>query len=148
MDETDNGPQDKSGATQTLLKSLASPSIPESHPVDLPPTSRLYKSLLQGGHYNHSTNSVERVPTSSWDTSVFASEFVTVVRREQIVAMCVGNGNGAFVVAELCEALIRGDVATGRKSVKEWFTASDVFKQVEASEGKGKKVLLEKLSLL
>ena len=62
--------------------------------------------------------------------------------------MCVGNGNGAFVVAELCEALIRGDVATGRKSVKEWFAVSDVFKQVEASEGKGKNVLLEKLTLL
>jgi len=64
------------------------------------------------------------------------------------VAMCVGNGNGAFLVAELCEALIRGEVAAARKSVKGWFADSDVLKQVEASEGKGKKVLLEKLSLL
>ena len=62
--------------------------------------------------------------------------------------LTIAYRNGAFIVAELCEALIRGDVVTGRKSVKEWFAASDVFKQVEASEGKGKKVLLEKLSLL
>ena len=62
--------------------------------------------------------------------------------------MCVGNGNGAFLVAELCEALIRGEVDTARKSVKGWFAAPPVFKQIEESEAKGKKVLLEKLSLL
>jgi pumilio family protein 6 len=122
--------------------------MPEPHPIDLPPTSRLYKSLLQGGHYNHNTNSVERVPASSWDTSVFASEFVRLVGCEQTVGMCVGNGNGAFLVAELCEALIRGEVTIARESVKGWFAAPDVFKQVEESEAKGKKVLLEKLDIL
>ncbi|KAF8965483.1 armadillo-type protein [Flammula alnicola] len=142
------GEGDKSGAVQMLLKTLASPSIPDPHPIDLPPTSRLYKSLLQGGHYNHTTNTIERVPTTSWDSSVFADQFVRVVGPEPSVAMCVGNGNGAFLIAELCEALIRGESNYGRQKVKDWFGSPDVVKQIEASEVKGKKVLLEKLELL
>ncbi|KAF8154852.1 armadillo-type protein [Crassisporium funariophilum] len=138
---------DKSGATSTLLKALASPSIPDPHPIDLPPTSRLYKSLLQGGHYNHTTNAIERVPTTSWDPAVFAAQFVNVLGQEATVAMCVGAGNGAFVVAELCEALIRGELKEERGTVKGWF-GPEVVARVEAGEAKGKKVLVEKLALL
>ncbi|KDR73166.1 hypothetical protein GALMADRAFT_251738 [Galerina marginata CBS 339.88] len=136
---------DKAGAVQVLLKTLASPAITVPHPIDLPPTSRMYKSLLQGGHYNHSSNTIERVPAASWDSSSFAEQFLKVVGREPTLAMCLGDG--AFVVAELCEALIRGEAADGRRTLKDWF-GSDVLKQIESSEAKGKKVLLEKLSLL
>ncbi|CAA7263624.1 unnamed protein product [Cyclocybe aegerita] len=138
---------DKADAIQALLKALASPSTTDPHPIDLPPTSRLYKTLLQGGHYNHSTVSVERVPTSLWDSTVFAQEFVKTVGRDQTVGMCRGEGNGAFVVAELCDALLRGEAKEVRKEVKNWF-GKDVVKEIEGSEAKGKKVLLEKLSLL
>ncbi|KAH9475808.1 Pumilio homology domain family member 6 [Psilocybe cubensis] len=141
------GEGDKSEATSTLLKALSSPTIPEPHPIDLPPTSRVYKALLQGGHYNHTTGAVERVPTTSWDSSVFANQFLKIVGREATVSMCQGNGNGAFVVAELCEALIRAEASDGRRTLKAWFT-DELVKEIEASEAKGKKVLLEKLALL
>ncbi|KAJ3513616.1 hypothetical protein NLJ89_g2848 [Agrocybe chaxingu] len=135
---------DKADAIQTLLKALASPSTTDPHPIDLPPTSRLYKTLLQGGHYNHSTASVERVPASLWDSTAFAQEFVKTVGREQTVGMCKGEGNGAFVVAELCDALLRGETEDARKEVKGWFD-KDVAGEIEGGDAKGKKVFLEKL---
>ena len=137
------GVLDKTAATTTLLKALASPSIPDPHPIDLPPTSRLYKSLLQGGHYNHTTNSIERVS----DAAAFASQFVNIVGKDATVSMCVGDGNGAFVVAELCEALVRGDLVEERMQVKGWF-GEKVIEEIDAGQAKGKRVLLEKIALL
>ena len=122
---------------------LLTPSDP--HPIDLPPTSRLYKSLLQGGHYNHTTNSVERASDAT--ASTFASHFVQIVGKDATVAMCVGDGNGAFVVAELCEALIRGDLTEEKGIVKEWFSEK-VVQEIEAGQAKGKRLLLDKLALL
>lgn len=138
---------DKSSVTKSLLNVLASPSTPDPHLIDLPPTSRLYKALLQGGHYNHTTSAVERVPEAQWDSSAFADAFVRGVGREPTVAMCTGNGNGAFLVAELCEALLRGEQPYARGKVKEWFDP-EVVGELEKSEIKGKNVLLEKLPLL
>ena len=134
---------DKCAATTALLKALASPSIQDPHPIDLPPTSRLYKSLLQGGHYNHTTKSIERVS----DTAAFASQFVNIIGKDATVAMCVGDGNGAFVVAELCEALIRGELIEEKVKVKGWF-GEKVVQEIEAGQAKGKRVLLEKFALL
>ena len=137
------GVSDKTAATTTLLKALASPSIPDPHPIDLPPTSRLYKTLLQRGHFNHTTNSVECVS----DTVSFASQFVSIVGKDATVTMCVGEGNGAFVVAELCEALVRGELIEEKAEVKRWF-GKKIVKEIEAGQAKGKKVLLEKIALL
>jgi pumilio family protein 6 len=134
---------DKTAATATLLKALSSPSISDPHPIDVPPTSRLYKSLLQGGHYNHTTNAIERVS----DAAAFASQFVNIVGKDATVAMCVGDGNGAFVVAELCEALVRGDLIEEKVEVKGWF-GEKVVQEIEAGQAKGKRVLLEKIALL
>jgi pumilio homology domain family member 6 len=135
-------PLDKTSATTTLLKALASPSIPDPHPIDLPPTPRLYKTLLQGGHYNHATNAIERVS----DAAAFASQFVNIVGKDATVAMCVGDGNGAFVVAELCEALLRGNLMEEKATVKKWFEGR--VAEIEAGQAKGKRVLLEKIALL
>ena len=64
------------------------------------------------------------------------------------MAMCVGDaGNGAFVVAELCEALVRGELAEERVMMKEWF-GENVVQEIEAGQAKGKRVLLEKIALL
>ena len=117
--------------------------MPDPHPIDLPPTSRLYKFLLQGGHYNHTINAIERVS----DTAAFASQFVNIVGKDATVAMCVGDGNGAFVVAELCEALIRGDLLEEKVKVKGWF-GEKLVQEIEAGQAKGKRVLLEKIALL
>jgi pumilio family protein 6 len=134
---------DKTAATATLHKALALPSIPDPHPIDLPPTARLYKTLLQGGHYNHTTNAIERVS----DTAAFASQFVNIVGKDATIAMCVGDGNGAFVVAELCEALMRENLIEEKATVKKWF-GGKVVQEIEAGQAKGKRVLLEKIALL
>ena len=67
---------------------------------------------------------------------------------ERSIGMCIGaEGNGCFVIAELCEALVEGDGGDARKRVRGWF-GENVVKQVEAVEAKGKKVLLEKVKKL
>ena len=63
------------------------------------------------------------------------------------MAMCVGDGNGAFVVAELCEALIRGDLLEEKVKVRGWF-GEKLVQEIEAGQAKGKRVLLEKIALL
>jgi pumilio family protein 6 len=71
-----------------------------------------------------------------------------VVGEDISVRMCVrGDGNGAFVIAELCEALMREpDREDARKKVKGWFATRG--KDVEGSQAKGKKLLSEKIALL
>lgn len=73
-----------------------------------------------------------------------------VVGREGVVGMCTeGEANGAFVVAELCGALIVDDAGDGgeREEIKRWFD-EDVRRALEEGRAKGKKVLLEKIALL
>ena len=101
-----------------------------------------------------------------WDGTTFAVRFANEVGKDGTVGMCVGRGNGAFVVAELVEALNRGlqgevegekgsedgrkkrgDIEEARKTVKGWFGNEEV-EEVERGEAKGKKVLLEKLRTL
>ncbi|KAG6810840.1 hypothetical protein H0H92_010104 [Tricholoma furcatifolium] len=143
---------DKTAVSKALLNVVnasypsADPSLP--HPIDLPHTSRLYKTLLQGGHFSHTSKSVERAP--GWDAGAFAAEFVTIVGKDVTLGMCtLGEGNGAFVVAELCEALVReGKKRSGeRKKVKEWF-GDEARVAIENGEAKGRKVLLEKIMSL
>ena len=145
--------EDKAAAIKTLLAVISSPypstdsSTP--HPIDLPHTSRLYKILLQGGHFNRATGTIDTSQTH-WDSEVFARSFVAHVGRDVVVSMCTkGAGNGAFVISALCEALVRGGegCAEERKRVKEWF-GGKVVKEVETGEAKGKKVLVENLALL
>ena len=73
-----------------------------------------------------------------------------VVGKDGTLGMCAkGDGNGAFLVAELCGALIADDaVKEGgeREKVKRWFIEG--VKEVEEGRAKGKKVLLEKIALL
>jgi pumilio family protein 6 len=148
---------DKSDAISTLLEAIAkiypSASEAESHPVDLAHTSRLYKTLLQGGHFNRKTESVDKADVENWDTAKFAVRFVDTVGKDVVTAFCTkGERNGTFVVAELCEALVRGggddgEVKDARQKLKKWFDGS-VKKDIESGEARGKSVLLEKLSAL
>ena len=173
---------DKSAAMTTLLQAIAesypsqtpigpssSSSTPNKtetetytpHPIDLPHTSRLYKTLLQGGHFNHTTKTIE--PSPSWDAGEFAVRFVGIVGAggdegdgEQIKAMCCkGERNGTFLVAELCAALIKEEnsdtnvsVHEARQKLKSWLCTSPVRKEIEEGEAKGKKVLLENIGKL
>ncbi|KAJ7718169.1 hypothetical protein B0H16DRAFT_1337612, partial [Mycena metata] len=110
----------------------------------------LYKTLLQGGHFNRSSGAIEQSP--AWDGGALAVKFVEEVGKEVVMAMCTkGERNGAFVVAELCEVLMgkEGEEAKeARKTLKGWF-GKEVVKEIEGGgETKGKKVLLEKIAAL
>ncbi|KAI0764723.1 ARM repeat-containing protein [Fomes fomentarius] len=138
---------DKSNASNTLLQALTasypSPDPSTPHPVSLPHTSRLYKTLLQGGHFSHSTRTIERAPR--WSARDFATRFVEVVGRDVIVA--TAEDEGAFVVAALCEQLAEHADLKERKTVKGWFDA-ETEKAVQDKGAKGVNVLLESLKKL
>ncbi|KAJ7595727.1 armadillo-type protein [Mycena floridula] len=142
---------DKSAAISTLLQSVSSPypsSNPASpHPIDLPHTSRLYKTLLQGGHFNHTSKTVELAPP--WDRLAFAAQFVDTLDQDILTSLCTkGEKNGAFVIAELCQALVgAAEVTEARQKVKRSFSES-VLKDIDGGSGKGRQVLLEKIALL
>jgi len=86
---------------EALLTPLSAtyPSGGQPHHVDLPHTSRLYKVLLQGGHFSHATNAVETRP--NFNTSTFATAFLRHIKPVDIVAMA--HGGGTFVIAALLE---------------------------------------------
>ncbi|KAG7440558.1 ARM repeat-containing protein [Guyanagaster necrorhizus] len=135
---------DKSKAVDALLKAAAAPypstDLASPHVIDLPHTSRMYKTLLQGGHFNRASNTVEKV--AEWDSAVFADQLVETLGQDVIVGMCTkGERNGAFVVAEA----LSGDKA--KDLVKSWFM-TNVIKEIEESDMKGKNVLLEKIRQL
>lgn len=59
----------------------------------------------------------------------------------------MAKGDGAFVVAELCERLKASESSSEVEEVKRWF-ATDVLKVLESGEGKGRTLLLEKIRAL
>ncbi|KAF8590688.1 ARM repeat-containing protein [Ramaria rubella] len=138
---------DKSIAIQTLLAPLSSvypsPAGSDPHPIDIPHTSRLYKTLLQGGHYSMATRSLSRAP--SFDAGAFATAFVSTAGQENVVGMALGGG--AFIVAELCERLREEGDQTVKKDVVGWFV-TEVREEVKKSTVKGREILLEKLEAL
>ncbi|KAI0316198.1 ARM repeat-containing protein [Amylostereum chailletii] len=136
---------DKKVAMETLLKPLSSPypasDATNPHPIDLPHTSRLYKTLLQGGHYSHSANSVE--PSPRFSSRAFAEAFVAVVGQERTLEMA--RGGGAFVVAELLERVRAECEEEVRKTVEGWFGG---FEEKDDGSVKGWAVLVGKLRAL
>lgn len=137
---------DKSAASDTLLNALAAPYPSESaeqpHPVSLSHTARMFKTLLQGGHFSHATQTVELEPT--FDAPAFAAAFVRLVGKDTTVAMA--RGEGAFVVAAVCEQLAQGE-SEQRKVLRSWFGGGE-RKAIAKTEGRGLGLLLEKLNAL
>ncbi|KAF9451432.1 ARM repeat-containing protein [Macrolepiota fuliginosa MF-IS2] len=143
---------DKTSATKTLLDALTAtyPSLDTSspHPIDLSWTSRMYKTLLQGGHYNKKAQVIETA--GQWNASEFVTQFMNTVPQNIVVTMCTeGEKNGTFVITTLCEALVKsGDAKKDeRRKLKSWFGEKE-RKIIQKGEGRGKDLLLEKLALL
>jgi pumilio family protein 6 len=108
----------------------------------------MYKTLLQGGHFNKKTQNVDT--TENWDALHFASLFINTVSQNVVTAMCTeGERNGSFIIATLCETLMMGgdDKKSERQVLKSWFGEKEREK-IEKGDGRGKHLLLEKLSLL
>ncbi|KAG8789320.1 pumilio domain member 6 [Serendipita sp. 405] len=141
---------DKLAAIDAVLRPLQSPfpgSKEHKHPVELSHTARMLKQLLQGGHWSHATKAVIR--SEHFDAAVFASAFLRIVGDddggERIRKMA--QGDGTFVIAELCERIDKEGSAEDKKKLKNWFSG-DVVKSIKSQDIRGGGVLLEKLVAL
>ncbi|KAF9648433.1 hypothetical protein BDM02DRAFT_3187093 [Thelephora ganbajun] len=139
---------DRSAATETLLELIVTPypapAASAPHPIDASHVARLYKTLLQGGHYDQSSKSITK-PSSSFSPSTFASSFLTAVGQDVIVAMA--QGNGAFVVAELCRRVSAEGTDKEKRLLRIWFT-EELRKDIRGKEMRGQSVLLESIDAL
>lgn len=130
---------DKTQAINALLSMLSvDPSI-----ISIGHISRLYKILLQGGHFSLSTQGIIRSP--AFAPEVFASQFLMHVPEEKIQEMA--KGDGAFVIAELIERVREEGNDEDRVRLGEIFgkAGEKVRKQVECSQPRGWEVLVNKL---
>jgi len=140
---------DNSAATQTLLELIATPypapATSPPHPIDSSHVARLYKTLLQGGHFDQSSQSISK-PSSSFSPPRFASSFVTTVGRDATVAMA--QGNGAFVITELCSRISAEGTSDEKRLLQMWFTENGISESIQDKEVKGRRVLLESIGAL
>lgn len=138
---------DKSEAMEALLTPLSAsyPATDEAkpHAIDVPHTSRVYKTLLQGGHFSQQTKTVVLAP--SFSPSAFASAWIKTVGRESTVAMA--QGGGAFVVAALCERVKEEGTEDEKAELRRWFSKK-LKKDIRESQVKGKDFLLATVDAL
>ena len=128
------------------LTALYPPTDPtEPHLISLSHASRLYKLLLQGGHYSQENRAVKL--SSSFSNWEFARRFIDIVGKENTVALALGEG--AFVAAALCGTIIRAENDNDlRETLKSWF--DEGVREQLGSEGeyKGRSVLIEQVVAL
>lgn len=110
------------------------------HLIDISHSSRLFKTLIQGGHFDRSTSSVSAVPT--FPASSFASQFMQAIGHNNMVQMALGNG--AFVVAELVKRISEEGTEEEKSELKGWF-GKKVIDQIRSGKGRGSEALLESL---
>ncbi|KAL5483404.1 PUF6 [Sanghuangporus weigelae] len=137
---------DKTRATETLVSLLnepyPSPSDNMPHVIDIPHASRVYKSLLQGGHFSHATQTIIPIPEKTFSSIQFSRAWMKGVDKERTREM--GLSGGTFVVAALVERVLENGEDEEKREVKRWF--DEVFlKKLTESEARGKKVLLDVL---
>ncbi|KAH8987788.1 ARM repeat-containing protein [Lactarius akahatsu] len=135
---------DKGAAIEALLSPLETdyPSEGSPHPIDLPHTSRLYKILLQGGHFSHDTKAIESRP--NFEPSAFATAFLRHVTPANITAMA--QGGGGFVIAALIERVLANGTPEECKLLNRCL--AELKAEVEGRQMKGSSVLTEGIGLL
>jgi pumilio family protein 6 len=108
----------------------------------------MYKTLLQGGHFDRKTLSVNT--TEHWDASQFASTFINTAPRDVVIAMCTeGERNGTFLLVTLCESLLKqGDEKRAERQKLKGYFGEKELEMVRTGVAKGKDLLLEKLALM
>lgn len=143
---------DKSKAIASLVQPLAKPYISETeeeedetaHILDLPHAVRTYRTLLSGGHFSRSTNSIDLIAPEM--RLAFAKAAWTAINAEEEEnAVKIALGEGTFVIAELVQALVEAGEAG---QVKKVLGRKEVLGQLEASDRNGAGLLLEKLKAL
>lgn len=141
---------DKTGATTTLVRPISEPyayppTDTSTHPIDLAHATRLYKTLIQGGHYDRTSQKVKTVPSETFSPYAFASAFMRAAGRENLVNMA--RGNGTFVVVELVERIKLDGTPAELQELKGWF-GGDVRGEIEKGDARGRDALLQKLKEL
>jgi pumilio homology domain family member 6 len=120
-----------------LSSDLANPHI-----ITLPHSSRVYKTLLQGGPFSHETKEIVRSPLFS--PSEFATQFVSTVGKDNTLAMA--RDDGAFVVVVLCERAAEDEKL--RETLKTWFSREFRRELEKEKDRRGRAVLLQQIALL
>ncbi|KAG8679681.1 pumilio domain member 6, partial [Ceratobasidium sp. 423] len=140
---------DKSKALEALLAPISNaytPPAPESdlsnpttttHILNLSHASRLYKTLVQGGHFNQQTKEIERSERAPKDV---AGKFMHTAGKENVTSMALGEGG--FVIAEVIGKL-KGD-QENLKEIRSWFK-KDTRERLGKGDIRGSAVLLERL---
>jgi len=126
-----------------------SPVVPEvsQHLLDLSHSTRTYKTLISGGHFDLSTKSVKIIDQEL--STQFAQSVWSALTSDEAGgednAIALAKGNGAFVLVELVDALQKagkaGDVkrVLGKKAVRG---------EIENAGQKGAGLLADRLAAL
>ncbi|CAE6414946.1 unnamed protein product [Rhizoctonia solani] len=142
---------DKSKALDALLSPISSPYAPPdpesdlsdptitTHILNLSHASRLYKTLVQGGHYNQQTKSIER---SEQAPKSVAKKLMYAAGKENVVSMALGEGG--FIVAEVVGKLKDEGDHDDLKEIRSWFK-KDTRDKLGKGDIRGSAVLLERL---
>ncbi|PVF96955.1 ARM repeat-containing protein [Serendipita vermifera] len=145
-----NATGDKTETMQAILEPLRTsyPGVGSQHPIERVHTARMYKQLLQGGHWSQSKQCVET--SSEFNAGEFAAEFIRIVGEDdkgaRIVAMA--KGNGTFMIAELCERVSKVGSSEDKTKLKRWLSKGLTQAKGEEKNIKGFNVLLEKIAAL
>ncbi|CAE6443792.1 unnamed protein product [Rhizoctonia solani] len=142
---------DKSKALEALLAPISNaytPPAPESdlsdptimtHILNLSHASRLYKSLVQGGHFNQQTKEIER---SEQAPKGVAGKFMYAAGKENVTSMALGEGG--FVIAEVVGKLKEEGDQEKLKEIRSWFK-KDTRERLGKGDIRGSAVLLQRL---
>ncbi|KAJ1305592.1 hypothetical protein OPQ81_000589 [Rhizoctonia solani] len=142
---------DKTKALDALLGPISNaytPPEPESdlsdtttttHILNLSHASRLYKTLVQGGHFNQQTKQIERSEQAPEDV---ARKFMHAAGKENITSMALGEGG--FVIAEVIGKLVEQGDQESLKEVRSWFKKG-TRERLSKGDIRGSAVLLERL---
>lgn len=131
---------------KTLLQLLRRPYPATGefpHLIDVPHSCRVYKTLLQGGHYSQRDKRVERVSAGSYNPLSFASLWLATLDCQETRAF--GKGGGAFVIAALIECVTVEGSDDDKRTMASWFD-EQYRKEVEEGQTKGKHILLDAFS--
>ncbi|KZO94578.1 ARM repeat-containing protein [Calocera viscosa TUFC12733] len=140
---------DKAAATETLLRPIREATENKDWEeltllINHPHVSRLYKTLIQGGHYEKEMSGVVESP--SWSGDDFASAFFDAAgghqKGEALVEMA--SGAGAFLIAELASRLKETPAGKEMKSIFD----VNVIQQIQQKDVRGSSVLAEKIYAL
>ncbi|QRV78698.1 pumilio homology domain family member 4 [Ceratobasidium sp. AG-Ba] len=142
---------DKSKALNALLAPISKPYTPlpsgsdpsdpslDTHILNLSHASRMYKTLIQGGHFNQQTKQIERVEGAPKNVT---PAFMHAAGKDNLIAM--GLGDEAFLVAEIVGRLQEEGNEAGLEEVKGWF-GKEIRTKLKTEGKKGSNVLLERL---